>query len=241
MPNRLLILCIGLSVALSACGGGKNPAVPSSGSGTTASQTSVATKEQLEERANAGDANAQFELGAVYHDGEVGPKDFALAKQWFEKAAKQGEIRSQFNLGVMYYQGEGVPQNYAKAKDWFGKAATQGNARAQFNLGVMNYRGEGMSKNFAKAIDLFNKAAAQNFAEAQFNLGVMYALGEGVTADGLQAYAWFTLAKAGGNTRAAEAITSLEEQMTPEQIKQARDMAVTLGAQLEAAARKVIQ
>lgn len=227
-------------VSLAACGGAStggdtpapaaNPAAPSSQSGSAASFRS---RTDLEKAADAGDPTAQFELGALHHDGEEGvPKDLALARQLFEKAAVQGEVRSQFNLGVMYYQGEGIPQDYAKAREWFTKASDKGSDRAQFNLGVMYYRGEGMDKDLAKAMDLFTKAARQGFAEAQFNLGVMYALGESVVPDNVQAYAWFSVAKTAGNPRAQEALNSLEKQMTPEQIAQGKELAAALQAKM---------
>ena len=122
----------------------QKPAAQTGANTTTGSGKVVETRAQLEERAKSGDAGAEFELGAVYHDGEGGTKDLKLAREWFAKAAAQGEERAQFNLGVMYYMGEGAEKDFAKANEWFTKSANAGNARAQFNLGVMYYHGEGM-------------------------------------------------------------------------------------------------
>ncbi len=221
MKHIPLSLALVSLLTLVACG--KAAPVPGA-TGTGAKVTE--TKEQLEARATAGDADAQFELGAMYHDGQGGlVKDLAKAKQWLEKSAAQNNELAQFNLGVMYYTGEGMNQDYARAQQWFDKAAGKGNMRAQFNLGVMNYRGEGMKQDFSKAFDLFTKSAKQGFNEAAFNLGVMYAKGEGTLPDVAQAYAWFSVADAFRNERASEVIKEIEHGLTADQLSLVKDLA----------------
>ncbi|MBA4142376.1 MAG: sel1 repeat family protein [Nitrosospira sp.] len=84
-----------------------------------------------------GYADAQFNLGLMYANGEGVPQDPVKAVELFQKAAEQGNVDAQNNLGVMYYAGEGVPKDDAKAREWFRKAAAQGNADAQANLDAM--------------------------------------------------------------------------------------------------------
>jgi uncharacterized protein len=209
-----------LSLALWSCAPGQPAGNPATGTG---SAPKVETLESLTTKAEAGDVEAQFELGAIYHDGQGGvPQDYAKAREWFEKAANQGEVKSQFNLGVVYYTGKGVQQDFAKARYWFEKAAAAGNARSQFNLGVMYYQGEGVTKDHPTALKLFRQAAEQNFGEAQFNLGVMYARGEGVPADGVQSYMWWDLALKQQNPKAQTALDSLAPQLTAEEIAEAK-------------------
>ncbi len=229
MKLRSTALILLLTLSLAACGKNavKNPA-PANGTG--AALESLA---QVEARANKGEAGAQFELGAMYHDGQGALKDFAKAKYWFEKAANNGDVRAQFNLGVMYYVGEGVKQDYAKAKQLFEKASASDNPRALFNLGVMYYRGEGLKQDLAKAFDLFGAAAMQNFQEAQFNLGVMEAKGEGVPADIGKAYAWFSVARDNGNPRADEVIKNIERELDKDQLKTVKEMAAKLRGAIE--------
>ena len=62
-------------------------------------------------RANAGDADAQFNLGAMYRTGKGVPEDFGEAETWFRKAAEQGHAGASFALGFMYVRGSGVPQD----------------------------------------------------------------------------------------------------------------------------------
>lgn len=231
MRFRSLAFFIAAALVLSACQGGKKTVsqVPATGSGGK-----VESRESVEARAKKGDKDAQFDMGAFYHDGEGGtPKNFDLARQWFEKAAKQGEPRAQFNLGVMYYTAEGIKQDYAAAKEWFEKSAKTGNDRAEFNLGVMYYRGEGLKQDFARSMELFTMAGLQNFHEAQFNIGVQYARGEGVKQDIGKAYAWFSAAQGNGNPRAEEVLKNIERELSPDQLKTVKQMAEELKLQLK--------
>ena len=43
---------------------------------------------KLEKTAKQGNAEAQYNLGVIYHNGEGVPKDDAKAFHWYEKAAK---------------------------------------------------------------------------------------------------------------------------------------------------------
>jgi len=113
---------------------------------------------QMQRWANQGIAEAQFNLGLIYDNGEGVRQDYSKAVQWYEKAANQGMPDAQFNLGLMYYNGKGVRQDYSKAAQWYEKAANQGYASAQSNLGVMYYNGKGVRQNTATAKEWFGKA-----------------------------------------------------------------------------------
>ena len=97
----------------------------------------------LTKAANQGDADAQYNLGVAYHDGEGVPQDYAEAVRWWRKAAEQGNLMAQSNLGVAYEHGEGVPQDRREALRWWKKAASRGHAEAQFDLGIFYSGNEG--------------------------------------------------------------------------------------------------
>ncbi len=157
---------------------------------------------ELQKQADSGDAEAQYNLGLMYSEGDGVPKNAAKAVEWYQKAAAQGNEKAQYNLGWMYYFGEGVPKNAAKAVEWWQKAAAQGDAKAQYNLGGMYNRGDGVPKDAAKAVEWYQKAAAQGNADAQFSLGFMYAKGEGVPKNAAKAVEWYQKAAAQGNAGA---------------------------------------
>jgi TPR repeat protein len=54
--------------------------------------------------AQAGDAAAQNNLGALLRDGLGVPQDFAQAADWFKRAADQGYAKAMLNLGALYEQ-----------------------------------------------------------------------------------------------------------------------------------------
>jgi TPR repeat protein len=79
----------------------------------------------LKELAEAGNAEAQYELGGFYHWGTVGAADFAKARQWYERAAKQGNVGAMLGLAVIYGHGQGVPQDKAASYRWLVLASGQ--------------------------------------------------------------------------------------------------------------------
>ena len=92
--------------------------------------------------AEQGYADAQFNLGLMYANGEGVPQDLAQAAELFKSAAEQGHVDAQNNLGAMYFTGEGVDRDEKKAVEWFKKAAAQGNEDAQANLDAIKASGK---------------------------------------------------------------------------------------------------
>jgi hypothetical protein len=159
-------------------------------------------REQYEKAAAKGDANAMFNLGVLYHNGQGVAQDYTKAREWYEKAAAKGDASAMFNLGVLYDNGFGVAQDYAKARAWYEKAAAKGQASAMFNLGLLYHNGHGVAKDYARAREWFEKAADEDNASAMFNLGVVYDYGFGVAQDHAKAREWYGKAAARGHARA---------------------------------------
>jgi TPR repeat protein len=111
--------------------------------------------------AEQGDADAQYNLGVMYSNGDGVPRDYAEAMKWQRKAAEQGNGNAQFNLGFMYDLGRGMPQSYIEAVKWYSLAANQGVAIAQFKLGVMYHHGQGVPQDYVRAHMWFSLAALQ--------------------------------------------------------------------------------
>jgi hypothetical protein len=79
----------------------------------------------LQELAEDGNAEAQYELGGFYHWGRVGAADYAKARSWYERAAWQGNVDAMLGLAVIYGHGQGVPQDKAAAYRWLVLASSQ--------------------------------------------------------------------------------------------------------------------
>jgi hypothetical protein len=123
---------------------------------------------ELRVDAQAGDADAQCNLGVFYAAGWGIPQDHVEAVSWYRKAAEQGHADAQFFLGFAYYTGQGIPQNYAQAVTWYRQAAAQGQETAQSRLGTAYRFGEGVPQDYVEAHKWFNLVASRaSFAESR--------------------------------------------------------------------------
>jgi hypothetical protein len=172
-----------------------------------------------------GNANAQYNLGNMYMDGQGVPQNDAEAVKWFRRAADQDFVDAQSNLGAMYIDGRGVPQNHAEALRWLRLAAGRGDAEAQSNLGNMYLKADCVQQSFDDAMKWYRRAADQGLAIAQFNLGFGYASGQGVPQNDVMAHMWFNLSAAQGSQDAARNLDTIEQIMTPAQIAEAQKLA----------------
>ena len=92
---------------------------------------------ELVQRAEQGEAQAQFNLGLRYRNGQGVDQSHATAVKWYRKAAEQGDAGAQCNLGGMYAQGRGVPQDLSEALRWLRKAAAQGHEASVKNIQIV--------------------------------------------------------------------------------------------------------
>ena len=116
--------------------------------------------EDLLDRAEQGDADAQVTLGLRYKHGMRAPRDSGKALKWFQRASEQGSAFAQARLGAMYRDGLGVAQNHAEAVKWFRKSADQGDSTAQVALGIMYRKGRGVPRDDKEAIKWLRSVAA---------------------------------------------------------------------------------
>ena len=146
--------------------------------------------------AEAGDAQAQFDLARMYETGDGVNKDLQKAVTWYLKAAQQGLSEARFYLGWMYANGIGVRQNYFTAAKYYRMAATFDNhTEAQFRMGELHFNGRGTEHDYGKAIQYYTLAASKGHAAAQYLLGSMHMEGWGVKRDLITAYIWLKLAE----------------------------------------------
>jgi hypothetical protein len=89
---------------------------------------------ELQKLAERGDADAQWQMGVRYHNGEDVPQDDAQAFQWFLRAAEQGNVDAQATLGAYYWAGRGVPQSLSSAYFWSAIALAQGDDNSKYRL-----------------------------------------------------------------------------------------------------------
>jgi len=151
----------------------------------------------LRARANAGDAQAQFNLGVDYRWGFGVRQSATEAARWYRKAAHQGVAEAQYVLGILHENGSiGDRPDAAEAAHWYRKAADQGYVEAQYKLGLAYEDGSGVKKDATKMVHWYRKAADQGFAGAQFRLGFLYETGRvGDKPDAVEAAHWYQKAQ----------------------------------------------
>lgn len=110
---------------------------------------------ELRKLADQGDADAQWQMGVRYHNGDDVPHDDAQAMQWFQRAAEQGSVAAQSALGSYYWAGRGVPEDLSKAYFWSEIALARGDENSKSRL-------EGLASQMTQA----QVSAARQQAEA---------------------------------------------------------------------------
>lgn len=140
--------------------------------------------------AEAGQAEAQFDLGLLYAQGLGVQRDLTVASNWYRKAAEQGNAEAQFALGQMYSRGWGVPRDMADALRWLQMANSVDSDGPPTDW--LSVEGYGMPQDPRQAAYWYWQAAENGHPEAQFNLGRLYASGNGVKRDEEQAARWMS-------------------------------------------------
>jgi len=107
----------------------------------------------------------------------------------------------------------------------FRASAEQGDAEGQYQLALVYSRGLGVEKDFTEALKWNRLAAEQGHAKAQYNLGMMYYFGKGAPLDKVIAYQWVLLSASGGEQAAKEAVAALAENLSSQQIADAKTAA----------------
>ena len=79
--------------------------------------------EKMKNMAEQGHAEAQYQLGGMYFEGNGVPEDKQKGEQLWKQAAAQGHAHAQYELGCMYFYGKGVPEDKQKGAELLGQAA----------------------------------------------------------------------------------------------------------------------
>ncbi|MDQ2878373.1 MAG: SPOR domain-containing protein [Pseudomonadota bacterium] len=119
--------------------------------------------------AQAGDADAQFDLGQAYTLGNGVSKDPAMALSWFGKAAMRGHVEAQTNYGIALFRAG----RRDEARPWLEKSVARGDPRAQLIYGTMLYNGDGVPRDMVRGYALIVRASASGLPQAASVQGQM--------------------------------------------------------------------
>lgn len=179
--------------------------------------------DEVRKRAAAGDAVAQFTLGAMLY---FGGDDTAAAVDWLVKAAEQTHAPAEFQMGQLYDFGFVVDRDDAEALMWYRRAADHGSAAGQRMVGDFYQKGRAVAASLAEAARWYRRAADGDDIRAQYLLAQLYFDGRGVDRDYVSAYVWYSIA-AGQAPLTDNRLGLLElrniaaARMTPEQLAEA--------------------
>ena len=123
---------------------------------------------QLTQRADSGDAEAQFIASYELRFDKSIAKYYAF--KWLEKAANQGHPYAQTNLGNCFVTGDGVTCDIEEAIKWYRKAAEQGDGGGQFNLATTYFKIKCLSRDYVDAYAYYNLAKVYLNGSAKIDL-----------------------------------------------------------------------
>lgn len=169
----------------------------------------------LLKRAESGDADAQYAVGAYYFGrirmGDRGSATTRLAAEWLGKSAAQGSANALVALAYIYEKGGGVRQDPEQARAYYRMAADKGSTYAMRRLGEMFLDGSGGPIDEETGARWYIKAAEQDNGAAQVMLIRLYSTGRGVSRDGAKAREWAEKALASGGKARTMAMYYLGE------------------------------
>ena len=104
-------------------------------------------------RAEAGDADAQYGIGWMYHNGYGLAIDDEEASAWWELASRQGHIDATFALGMLYGLGEGpVKRDMQRAAGYYHQAARSGHEDARLLLRTLMAEGDDTARSLMQEL-----------------------------------------------------------------------------------------
>jgi len=190
----------------------------------------AAALKKLKPLAEAGNADAEYDLGTMYSDGHGVPRDPRQAQAWWEKAANQGQADAQFSLGFLLLNGAGegddaVAADPSAALPWLEKAAAQGHPSADYFLGYLYWSGTSVPFDPEKALQYTLRAAEQGRADAEYQAGTILASQRGVQ-NAIEAYKWLELAARQNYPGAAQNRDRLAaDRLAPVEVQRAKALA----------------
>lgn len=122
----------------------------------------VTAVSEWQQPAQAGDADALFNLGQAYRLGRGVSADIQKARELYQQAAQRGHVKAADNFGLLLFQqGEQkVAMPYIEA------AADRGDPRAQYVLGLAHFNADYAEKDWVRAYALLTLSQGAGLPQA---------------------------------------------------------------------------
>lgn len=155
----------------------------------------------LEKRADDGYVRAQLQVGKIYLEGKVVPKDSRKATSFLKDAADENS-EAILLLDEYFVENDTLPEPAQEGIGWLERRSNEGSETAQLKLANYYLQGTYVQKNPSKAIIHLEKAAKQKNPEALLLLGECYQQGLGTSKNLSKAFECFQESATGGNVEA---------------------------------------
>lgn len=175
----------------------------------------------IEQRADNGDAQACFELGALYANGRGVKQNTKQARKWLKKAVGKEYTAAYTLLAWLYLNDESLGHSDTEAIELFLTAANAGDSDAQCSLGDIYLEGAaGIEPNIKAMLQWYTSAAQQNHPKAQYMLGKLLAEGKVVEQNDEAAFQWLTLAIMNHSEPAQQELAMLSARLSEDELEQ---------------------
>lgn len=119
--------------------------------------------------AQAGDADALFNLAQAYRLGRGVPADITRARELYAEAAQKGHVKAADNYGLLLFQQGQQSEAMPLIKD----AAERGDPRAQYVMGLSHFNGDYAQKDWPRAYAFLTLAQSAGLPQAKPALSQM--------------------------------------------------------------------
>lgn len=163
----------------------------------------------LQREANAGNLEAQYQLGRLYETGDKLERDPQKAITWYTSAANQGYDEAQYRLALIYLYGLGTPRNPPKGEALLTQAAKQNHPVAREMLPIY-LANRAANKTTSIALSWYLEKVAEGDPEGNFGVGYMYENGWGLNQNETEARKWYAVARSSGVGGAAKRLRQIK-------------------------------
>ena len=151
--------------------------------------------------------------------------DYEKAFKIWSRIANEGQEEAQMMVGMSNYVGLTSVADKDQALRWYKLAGDSGNEYAQFTVGRF-YESLGNPHDDIEAFRWYKKAAKLGNSFAQHKIGLLLLHGKGVEQDYIRAHVWLNLASSKGSLKANSEREKLENRLSENELKLAREHAV---------------
>lgn len=125
--------------------------------------------------AENGNQFAQYQLGKIFSQDNLVPRDLSIATSYLMESAEQGNNDARYALGKLYSDPELEVYDIPTAVKFLEEAAAEGHSFAQYRLGKIYSNQESDHFDLKLALKFLHASADQGNEQAIYRLGTIYA------------------------------------------------------------------